>query len=270
MITTIRLTVKKEVAIATCCNNQTLLTRQGFVFRGQPVIASPDALYRNERSRRLFMAHSGFRCATFSFQLVSPYGSLPTHTHLPRKGATMKPLHMMSMLLVCSGILWSSCRAERGLWIEVKENGTQKTIAVTEAIARKLLDTKETKVRFTEKGKQELVTREILQGVLDGRERSRTVHDDHGSEITLSMKPLSIPGERSGNNRLVLKTYKSGKQTFRIALPELNIDLADDESKVSVHADVDWKEWLPFLAKAGGAVYFKDHDDDTEVWIYVE
>jgi hypothetical protein len=31
-----------------------------------------------------------------------------------------------------------------------------------------------------------------------------------------------------------------------------------------------WKALLPFLAKGGGAVFIKDQDDDTEVWIYVE
>jgi hypothetical protein len=151
----------------------------------------------------------------------------------------------------------------------VKEDNGRKTIAVTEAIARKLLDTKETKVGFSKKAKQDLVTREMLQSVLDGRERSITAHDEHGSEVTVSMKPLNIPGGKGNNSRLVLETYKSGKQTFRIALPELDIELAG-EDRISVSANLDWKSWLPFLAKAGGAVYLKDHNDDTEVWLYVE
>ena len=173
-------------------------------------------------------------------------------------------------MLICSGMLWSSCRAERALWIEVKENGGQKTIAVTEGIARKLLDTKEMNVNFSKKGKKELVTREMLQAVLDGRQQSISAHDDQGSDVTISMKPLNVPGEKNGKNRLVFETYKAGKQTFHIALPELEMSMADENGEASVNVDLDWKAWLPFLAKAGGAVLIKDHDDDTEVWLYVE
>ena len=173
-------------------------------------------------------------------------------------------------MLICSAMLWSSCGAQKALWIEVKENDGQKTIAVTEGIARKLLDTKEMNVNFSKKGKEDLVTREMLRDVLDGRKRSVTAHGDHGSEVTVSLKSISIPGEKSGNDRLVLETYKSGNRTFHIALPELEIETADDKGEVSMHGDFDWKEWLPFLAKEGGGVYFKDHDDDTEIWLYVE
>jgi hypothetical protein len=182
----------------------------------------------------------------------------------------MKPQHAMSIVLLCLAMLWSSCRTEKALWIEVKENGALKTIAVTEGIARRLLDTKVLNVSFTKKKKDELVTREMLRAVLDGRERSITAHDENGSEVTVSLRSVRVPGESSGNNRLVLETYKSGKQTFRIALPEFKMELADEKSEASVHIDFDWKSWLPFLAKAGGGVYFNDHDDDTEVWLYVE
>jgi ABC-type Fe3+-hydroxamate transport system substrate-binding protein len=180
----------------------------------------------------------------------------------------MKPPYLIGVAVLC--LFWMSCTTHKALWIEVKEPNGQKTIAVTEGIARKLLDTREANVSFSEKGKRELVTREMLQSVLDGRERSITAQGERGSEATVSLKPLSIPGGTSGSNRLVLEIYKSGKQTFRFALPDLSIELDDEESKISVHANVDWKSWLPFLAKAGGAVYIKDHDDDSEVWVYVE
>jgi hypothetical protein len=182
----------------------------------------------------------------------------------------MKPHHAMSILLLFSAVLWSSCRTEKALWIEVKENGERKTIAVTEGIARKLLESTNMNVSFTEKEDDELITREMLRAVLDGREPSITRHGDDGKMVTLSMKPVSLPGKNSGNDRLVLETYKSCEQTFRIALPELEISLGDDESEISVHANFDWKSWLPFLAKAGGGVYFKDHGEQTEVWLYVE
>jgi hypothetical protein len=182
----------------------------------------------------------------------------------------MKSLHPLTALVFCSALLWSSCRTEKALWIEVNEHGSRKTIAVTEGIARRFLDAMETKVRFTTKSKSELLTREMVRDVLDGRTRSATTRDEHGTEVTISMKPLGIPGDSRENNRLVLDIYSSGERTFHLALPELDIELADKERQISLRADIDWKSWLPFLAKAGGAVYIKDHDEDTEVWLHVE
>lgn len=181
----------------------------------------------------------------------------------------MKPQHTAGILLLCSAMLLISCRTEKALWIELKGNGGLKTIAVTEGIARKLLNTK-MNVNFTKRENDEIITREMLRAVLDGRQQSITAHGDHGNEVTLSMKPISLPGENSGNNRLVLETYKAGEQTFRITLPEFEIEAAGDTAELSVQGDFDWKEWLPFLAKEGGGVFFKDHSGDTEVWVYVE
>lgn len=182
----------------------------------------------------------------------------------------MKSLHPLTALVFCSALLWSSCRTEKALWIEVNEHGSRKTIAVTEGIARRFLDAMETKVRFTTKSRSELLTRAMVRDVLDGRTRSATTRDEHGTDVTISMKPLPIPGDSRENNRLVLDIYSSGERTFHLALPELDIELADKERQISLRADIDWKSWLPFLAKAGGAVYIKDHDEDTEVWLYVE
>lgn len=181
----------------------------------------------------------------------------------------MKLLAIPFTLLICSAFLWSSCRTERALWIDVRESGGRTTIAVTEGIARRLLDASEGKLSFTKK-KNELLTRQMLRDVLDGRERAVTARDERGTEITVSTKPLSIPGQDRGKNRLVLDIYKSGEQTFHLTLPDLAIELGDEEKKISLHADVDWKSWLPFLAKAGGAVYIKNYDEDTELWVYVE
>jgi gamma-glutamylcyclotransferase (GGCT)/AIG2-like uncharacterized protein YtfP len=189
------------------------------------------------------------------------------HTHHHKKGTTMKPLHIV---LLCFGMLLSSCGTEKALWIEARDNSEQTTIAVTEGIARELLETTKMNVSFSKKGKRDLVTREMLQAVLDGRQQQISAHDDHGSEVTVSLKPLSVPGKKNGKNRLVLETYKAGKQTFRIALPELELSMGDEKREASVNVDLNWKAWLPFLAKAGGAVLIKDHDDDTEVWLYVE
>ena len=182
----------------------------------------------------------------------------------------MKAQHTLSLLLLCSGLLWASCTSERAVWVEVRDtDGHKTTIAVTEGIARQLLEATETNVDFSSKGNRQLVTREMLQAVVDGRERSLSARDEDGTEATVFMKPLQTPG-RKGNDRLVLETYKAGKQTFRIALPEFEMEQVDQKSNESVRVGFGWKALLPFLAKSGGAIYINDQNDDTEVWVYVE
>lgn len=179
----------------------------------------------------------------------------------------MKHLHATGLMSI--SILLTSCATQGALWIDVKEDGKHTSIAVTEAIARKLLDTESAEISFSKQDAGAPVTREMLQAVLDGRERSITTHGKRASVVPMSMKPLSHPGGKGDNSRLVLETYKAGERELRISLPELDIALSGKD-KVSVSANLDWKSWLPFLAKEGGAVYLKDYDDDTEVWVYVE
>lgn len=183
----------------------------------------------------------------------------------------MKPNLLFSLLLLCSALCWASCRSEKALWIELRRDGVQTTtIAMTEGIARLLLDNKKMNINFSEGEKARLVTRDMLRAVLDGSQAAMTSQDENGEEATVSMKSLSVPGTRDGNDRLVLETYKSGKQTFRISLPELEMERADEKTDESVKVNFGWKALLPFLAKVGGAVYINDHDDGTEVWLYVE
>jgi len=183
----------------------------------------------------------------------------------------MNAQRALIIVAFCSAMVFGQCRAEKALWIEVIEDGKRTTtIAMTEGIATKLLETKEMKVNFTEKGKHDLITREMLRSVLNGEKRSVTTHDENGSEAVVSLKSLSIPGERSGNNRLVLETYKSGSRTFRMVLPELEFEQAGDKGDEYVKVNFSWKALLPFLEDVGGAVYISDQDDDTEVWVYVE
>ena len=182
----------------------------------------------------------------------------------------MKMPQALSLALLCFGFIGASCGSERALWIEIKENGEKgTTIAMTEGIARQLLETNEAELAFTRTNNDGPVTREMLQAVLDGRERSLTAHGAHGSEAVVYAKPLRTPGH-TGQGRLVLETYKSDKQVFRIALPDLDIEQADQKTDEFVKVSLGWKTLLPFLAKTGGAVYIKDASDDTEVWIYVE
>jgi len=177
------------------------------------------------------------------------------------------------MLFISSGILLAFPRGERALWIQVKEKGERKTtIAMTEAIARQLLLADETNVHFSKNGKKDLITREMLRSVLDGREESVEARDDQGSEAKLYMADLEVPGHRGTKGKLVLETYKSGSRTFRIALPEIEIEASDEEDggTDSIEMTIGWKGLLPFLAKEGGAIYIKSDEDENEVWVYVE
>jgi hypothetical protein len=183
----------------------------------------------------------------------------------------MNAQRALSIIAFCSTMFFAQCRAEKALWIEVKEDGKRTaTIAMTEGIARKFLETKEMNVNFTEKGRHDLITRDMLHSVLNGQKRSVTAHDENGSEAVVSLKSLTIPGERSGNNHLVLETYKSGNRTFRMVLPELEFEQAGDKGDEYVKVNFSWKALLPFLEDVGGAVYINDQDDDTEVWIFVD
>lgn len=181
----------------------------------------------------------------------------------------------LGTLILCSGVLFASeTRSEKALWIEVKERGEQKTtVAMTVGIARELLESKETKVNFAEEGEKELITKDMLQAILDGRQEFIEAHDnENATEAKLYLKQLEIPGKESGKNRLVLEVSKSGMKTFRIALPEIEVEKSGEKSEGSELERISfgWKGLLPFLAKEGGAVYIQVQKDDTEVWIYVE
>lgn len=164
--------------------------------------------------------------------------------------------------------------AEEALWAEIREHGKLKTtIAVTQGIARQLIKSKNAKVNFSGKGKKDIVTKEMIRSVLDGKEKSVVARDEeHNQEIKLFMNILDVPGKAGGNERLVLETYKAGKKKFSIGLPDVEVEGSDDsdESDDMVRMSFGWKGVLPFLAKSGGALYVQEHKEDTEVWIYVE
>jgi hypothetical protein len=163
---------------------------------------------------------------------------------------------------------------EKALWAEIREHGKLKTtIAVTEGIARQLIKSKNAKVNFSGKGKRDIVTKEMIRSVLDGKEKSVMAQDEeHNQEIKLFMNNLDVPGRAGGNERLVLETYKAGKKKFSIGLPDVEVEESNDseESEDMVKMSFGWKGVLPFLAKSGGALYVHEHKEDTEVWIYVE
>jgi hypothetical protein len=186
----------------------------------------------------------------------------------------MRSRHLVTIagvLFFCTSALYASSPRENALWIEVKEKGTHKTtIAMTEPIARLLLESDDSNVHFTKEGKKDIITREMLKSVLDGREESLEVRDEDGSEAKLFMADLKIPGHKGEGGKLVLETYKSGSRTLRISLPEIEIEASDEEDCGFIQTSIGWKGLLPFLAKEGGAIYLSNEKDDIEVWLYVE
>jgi len=180
---------------------------------------------------------------------------------------------LAGLLFICSSALTGCPPRERALWIEVKDKGDHKiSIAITEPIARLLLESDERKVHLTKGREKDPFTREMLRSVLDGREESVEARNDDGSEVKLFMADLAVPGNDEGKGKLVLETYKMGSRTFRIALPEIEMEASNEEDSGtgSIEMNIGWKGLLPFLAKEGGAIYINVEKDETEVWLYVE
>ena len=175
------------------------------------------------------------------------------------------------LLLFGATVLFAFSREERALWIEVREEGGGKTtIAMTERIARQLLESDEVKGHFAKKGGKDLITRDMLRSVLDGDEASIEVQDEDGSEITLHMDGLKVPSPDGRRGKLVLETYKAGSRTLRIGIPDVEIEASDEEEGGFIEMSLGWKGLLPFLAEEGGAIYINNEKDDTQVWVYFE
>lgn len=188
----------------------------------------------------------------------------------------MRARRLMSvacLLFVCTSALLAFPPREKALWIKVMEKGDHKTtIAVTEAIVRHVLESDNPEKHFAMDGEENPITREMLRSVLDGEEESVKVRDDDGTEIELTMSDLDVPGDKGSRGKLVLETYKDGSRTFRMSLPEIEIEACDDEDDGSgfIEMNIGWKGLLPFLAEEGGAIYIESDEDETEVWVYVQ
>jgi hypothetical protein len=174
--------------------------------------------------------------------------------------------------LFLSSVLFACNDAEKALWITVKEHGNLKTtIALTEDIARKLLESKDFHLNFSKTKEKSLITKKMLEDVLTGRETSVEARgEENETVVTLFMQNLDLPGKNKGEKRLIVETYKEGKRTFRMKLGEFEIESTDEESGDTEKHDLSWKTFLPFLAKSHGGIYIKDHSDNTEAWVYVE
>jgi len=174
-------------------------------------------------------------------------------------------------LLLSCAMLHASPPSQNALWIEVHKKGEgTTTIAMTEEVARQLLTS--TRERFTaaEGDDHDLITRDMIRDVLDGRRESIVAQDPAGTEARLWMKELSPPHRSHGANKLVLEIYKGGDKTLHIAIPDIEIEASDTGSGGDISTEFGWKNFLPFLAHAGGAVYIKSGKDDTEIWLFVD
>lgn len=177
------------------------------------------------------------------------------------------------LLFLCTTVLPAAPPREKALWIEVTEKEGHKTaIAVTEFIARQVLESDGPGHHFAKGKQRDLITRDMVRAVLDGDEESVEARDEDGSEVKLYMADLDVPGGGGGGDKLIVETYKSGSRTFRMTLPEIEIEGCDDESCETGRFEIKfgWTGLLPFLAEEGGAIYVLSDDGETEVWVYVE
>ncbi len=178
-----------------------------------------------------------------------------------------------SFAFLCIGFASASPPDERALWIKVNENENHTTtIAVTEMLARHLLESGEPGKHFLMDDEEDILTKEMLRSVLDGEEDCVKVRDDDGAEIEVYMDDLNVPGHKRGDGKLILETYKEGVRTFRLSLPEIELEACDDADCETgiMETHFGWRGLLPFLAGEGGAVYIDSDEDKTEVWVYLQ
>jgi hypothetical protein len=189
----------------------------------------------------------------------------------------MKSPKRISLVLYIAAVaavalLAGTTHTEKALWINVSEHGKLKTtIAVTEPIARLIAETDKEHVHFSSHSGRDLITRQMMKDVLDGKKSSvREKNTEDTTAVEMFMKNLDVPGSMGEKSKLVLETYKDGKRTFRMKLGEMEFESTDEETGKPSKSDFSWKSLLPFLSKTGGGVYILDHEDNSEIWLFVE
>lgn len=183
--------------------------------------------------------------------------------------------NLQRFLIVATSVLLGAAASTAGnsrsaLWIEVKsENQGMTRIAVTREIAVALVEAdKDGSLHFRNHGHSDLITKQMIRDVLDGtRDIARAKDPDNGSEVTLYLKDLDLPRHAGGKGSIVMETYKDGERTFRMRLGEVEIETGDKDDTDIVF---NWRRLLPFLSKAGGAVYIDNERENSEVWVYVD
>lgn len=160
-------------------------------------------------------------------------------------------------------------KKERVLWIETREEGTLKaSIAVSVTLAKYLLEESDDSPID-----RDLITREMIEDVLSGREESiQTTDPETGQSARLWLGLLEVTartGEDSGD--LVIEVFKKGKRSFTMRLPYSDEPEPQDDDDPDIdRLTFGWNSLMPFMAKTKGVVYVKSLEEDTEFWMYVD
>ena len=160
----------------------------------------------------------------------------------------------------------------KAVWIEVDKGDHGKTtIAVTEDVVRAFLKSDGDDIHFNKgKGKKDLITRQMIQDLIDGNRESIEVQDDEDGETAhLYIADLEIPRHDKKVDHVVLETYKHGTRNFRISLGDLEIDNSDDGDDDGSFL-MNWRKCLPFLKNSGAALYINNEQEETTVWLYLD
>lgn len=162
-----------------------------------------------------------------------------------------------------------SSKKERVLWIETREENTAKaSIAVSVSLAEYLLkDSDDSPID------RDLITREMINDVLSGREESvETTDPKTGQSARMWLGYLEVEsrtGDDSGD--LVVEVFKKGKRSFTLRLPFAEAPEARQEDDPDIsRMTFGWNSLMPFMAETKGVVYMKNLEDDTEFWMYVD
>ena len=183
--------------------------------------------------------------------------------------------HLQRMLIVAGTSILYAASAPAGnskdvLWIELKSHDEGRTkIAVTTEIAEAFLNAdKEGSVHINAHNHKDLITKEMIRDVLEGRRDEVLAEDpDNGSTARLYLGDLRLPRHEGSRGSIVMETYKNGSRTFRMKLGEFEISEGDKDDN---NVEFSWKRLLPFLTKTGGALYINNEREDTEVWVFMD
>ena len=186
----------------------------------------------------------------------------------------MKRILMIILVaaLAVPAALGAGAKSEEVLWIEVREDGALKaSIGVSVALAKHLLE--DDKNADDDPIDRDLITREMIDDVLSGRKKSVESKDPStGKFARLWVGTLEVEAaEGDDEGDLVIEVFKKGKRSFSLRLPagRESEEREDDESDIT-RMTFGWDSLVPFMAETKGVVYVKDHDDDTEFWMYVD
>lgn len=179
---------------------------------------------------------------------------------------------VLAMLLVVPASLEAYSKKEKVLWMKIREEGQVKaSIAISVTLAKHLLD--EERKSDGDPIDRDLITREMIDDVLSGRKESvESMDPKTGKSARLWIGSLEIESaEGDDEGDLVIEVFKKGKRSFTLRLPFAEDPEERDEDDPDItRMTFGWNSLMPFMAAAKGVIYVKDHDDETEFWMYVD